>query len=288
MQLRLDSLEGANASHRSSLEQALAQQEERQLGSLKVIRHDVLDVNHAFLEFKASLLPYLELFGTDIKDNVPPTPDLDGSTLVSDTKAHHLFIPTPASPYADEPSAMGEFGDPVDSEGISQPIAIESSDFDDTESTISAISDDSFYVMEPSKTQVTASSVEPATKTSPASSTQSSTFDNTGALAVSPSQLSRLMRAALLLNVTDGQALLAHLDRPAVTRDFMPFDSFLAEYYKLITGGKRRGKSPRQDAIWRQLRAVMHEPMKAGIPHGEGRPPLWEGCGPQGIGQDRK
>jgi hypothetical protein len=281
---KLDAVQDTNKILQSACDKSLAEQEERHQSALNGLRSKVLNLEHELLK----------MMKTGSRNGAQNQRDSDTVPFTFNMpKDFHqeLFGPLDDASATDNAQTGLASSNIAPSESVVPDLSYD--DATETESTISATSDDGFYVMEPNKVQTTSSAASESSintsssfSTSIAKTAQSSTFDNTGPLAVAPSQLNRLIRAAFLLNAKDGQDLLDDIDREDVIRAFMPFEMFLKEYYKFVPGGKRRGKGPRQDIIWRQLREIMYEPSQAaGL---QGRPPLWEGCGPQGIGKERK
>lgn len=249
---------------------------------LRVIRCDILDNAHSLLEVKST-----------VSAIQVPMSNNSSSDLPSDVHtARGPVIPKPASPvvnndYAEPQATPSQLSRSEVGTGFVDGSAA-TSDHDAVASTVSAVSDESFCVMEPNAAEVAGKKAITATTTSTstpmASSPTLTTFQNSGPLSPSPIEIRDLIFAALACPMESGVQVIDALQ----WEDDCPhpeafFDDFLLGYSG-YTGDREV-----QTKIWNRLTAICKNAETASNMARQmaTRPPLWEGGGTLGLGKGK-
>lgn len=269
---------------------------------LRAARHEILDLSHSFLEFKAAFRSSSHT--VDTWDSVDRFDDkLTSLTRVTEAKVSASERALPSTLLTSTSTAPAPAIDtPVASNDHNDDYAITDGS-DDGNPTIPEMSDDGYCLMEPSRSERAELAINTNTITqaddheselmseddeppSPSSTSTSTTFDNNGPLHLDPAHTAALLKAALSTSPYNALVILSQLSKPDE-----PSHSFrlLHQIYKRLIPEPMDLKS-----LWTAFKTLINSKdstssygvtatgsgIESGTASGSGAGPvMWEGAG---------
>lgn len=278
---------------------------------LRVIRHDILDLAHSFIEIKFAIQSSVRVDpqGRSVNGLVDNIEDkLTALTKVSDLK-YDIFGPTlPPSTarFTGVPAPVHDLNDGM--EGVDEDDFANTSgceyDYTDLSASISLIS--GFCGKEPNRSDLPIAAPNPMVPprveshskdrdqeklddyNDLPSPTPSSIFDNNGPLSLDQADLRALLRAALLCNKAVGVSIIKSLsthvptDMTSESDDDPPqeFGDLYDQYCRQITGGVVIHEPKDAALIWASFMYLMDDFIEEhAVKSSAQEPPIWEGAG---------